>query len=80
VLPSGWDVPGGFKEVGTLRRREADQIAVGYEFDLKASSLRVISEPNPTAGKSHTFTAYRPDDGDDTEVTLTTTPVRRRRR
>ena len=80
ILPSGWNVPDGFKAVGTLERREADEVAVGYEFDLKMSELHVISEPNPNAGVAHTFTAYRPDDGDDTEVTLASVPVRRRRR
>jgi hypothetical protein len=80
VLPASWDVPEGFKAVGTVERREADEVAVGYEFDLKLSQLRVISEANPNAGKPHTFTAYRPDDGDDTPVALATVPVRRRRR
>jgi hypothetical protein len=80
VLPSGWDVGDGFKAVGTVERREADEVAVGYEFDLRASQLHVVSEPNPNAGRPHAFTAYRPDDGDDTTVTLATVPVRRRRR
>lgn len=80
VLPSGWDVPDGFKAVGLVERHEADEVAVGYEFDLKASELHVVSEPNPSAGKSHAFTAYRPDDGDDTPVTLAAVPVRRGRR
>ncbi len=72
VLPASWEVPHGFKAVGTVERREADEVAVGYQFDLKLSQLRVISETNPTGGDLHTFTAYRPDDGDDTPVTLAT--------
>ena len=80
VLPSGWRVPDGFKAVGAVERREAEEIAVGYEFDLKASRLQVISEPNPTAGKLHAFTAYRPADGDDAPVSLAASAVRQRRR
>lgn len=80
ILPSGWEAPTGFKAVGTVERREADEVAVGYEFDLKESVLHVVSEPNPNAGKPHTFTAYRAKDGDDAPVELATVPVRRRRR
>lgn len=80
VLPSGWAVPEGFKAVGTVERREADEVAVGYRFDLKRSELHVLSEPNPNAGRTHTFTCYRPHDGDDTPVTATAGPVRRRPR
>lgn len=79
VLPSGWEAPEGFRAVGTVERREAEEVAVGYEFDLKASELRVISERNPSAGKAHAFSAYRPSDGDDTPVALSTVPARRRR-
>lgn len=70
LLPAGWDVPHGFKTVGTIERREADEVAVAYEFDLAASKLHVISKPNPDAGRVHTFAAYRPEDGDDTPVSL----------
>lgn len=80
VLPAGWDKPRGFKQVGMVERREADEVAVGYSFDLKASELHVISEPNPTAGKVHSFAAYRPEDGTDVPVTLAAAAVRRRRR
>jgi hypothetical protein len=79
ILPSGWDAPNGFKAVGDVGRREAEEVAVGYEFDLKASQLRVISESNPSAGELHTFTAYRPEDGDDASVSLAAVPARKRR-
>lgn len=80
LLPAGWDVPDGFKSVGQVDRVEAEDVAVGYQFDLKASELRVISERNPNAGEIHSFKAYRPVDGDDVEVRLATVPVRRRKR
>jgi hypothetical protein len=79
ILPSGSDVPAGFQAVGTLERREADEIAVGYQFDLKRAELRTISEHNPNAGDLHSFTAYRPDDGDPARVSMAIpTPKRRR--
>jgi hypothetical protein len=81
VLPSGWDVPDGFKAVGRIERREADQLAVGYAFDLKDGELTVISERNEQADVVHSFTAYRPHDGADTEVTRAApAPARRRAR
>lgn len=80
VLPAGWDAPSGFKAVGSVERRESDEVAVGYEFDLKASQLQVINESNPNAGKLHSFIAYRPSDGEDVPVALATAPVRHRRR
>jgi hypothetical protein len=80
VLPSEWNTPDGFKEVGTVERREAPEVAVAYRFDLKASQLEVISERNPNAGKLHTFTAYRPDDGDEEAVAHAPRAARRPRR
>lgn len=72
ILPSGWDTPNGFQAVGTLKRQEADEVAVGYEFDLKHAKLRTISERNPNAGRPHTFTAYRLQGGDQTLVRMRT--------
>jgi hypothetical protein len=72
ILPSGSDVPNGFQAVGTLKRQEADEVAVGYEFDLKQAKLRTISERNPNAGRLHTFTAYRLQGGDQTPVSMRT--------
>jgi hypothetical protein len=72
ILPSGSDVPAGFQAVGTLERREADEVAVGYELDLKHAELRTISEHNPNAGKLHAFTAYRLQGDDQTPVSMAT--------
>lgn len=80
ILPAGWRKPTGLKVVGEVERSEAADIAVGYEFDLKASELRVVSEPNPNAGQTHTFTAYRPEDGTGTKVSAAALPARRRPR
>lgn len=78
ILPSGWNLPAGFRAVGALERREADEVAVGYEFDLKRAQLRTISERNPNAGRPHAFMAYRLQGGDQTPVSLATTPPARR--
>jgi hypothetical protein len=77
ILPSGSDEPTGFRAVGSLERREADDIAVGYEFDLKRAELRTISEHNPNAGQPHSFTAYRPKKGDSTPVSMVVTKPKR---
>lgn len=70
ILPSGSDAPDGFQVVGALERHEADEVAVGYKFDLKNARLRTISERNPNAGRPHTFTAYRPLSADQTPVRM----------
>ncbi|MCG8417926.1 MAG: hypothetical protein MJE77_08290 [Proteobacteria bacterium] len=46
-------------EVGTLTRREVDQIVVAYSFDLTTNELQTTLVPNPNAGKERTFKAYR---------------------
>ncbi len=79
ILPSGSCVPDEFEAVGNLERREADEVAVGYEFDLKHAELRTISEPNLNAGKHHTFTAYRIQGGDTTPVSMAISSPRRAR-
>jgi len=54
------DDPGtGFVPVGTLRRREVDQVVVTYKFDLRSNSLQTTTAPNPNAGLEHVFIAYR---------------------
>jgi len=49
----------GFVPVGTLRRREVDQIVITYKFDLKRNTLQTTTAPNPNAGLEHVFVAYR---------------------
>lgn len=68
IVPSAWDLSSDFDQVGVIERTESDEVAVGYRFDLKKSELDVISEPNPNAGKLHTFAAYRPAGGSSTPV------------
>jgi hypothetical protein len=53
--------PGGhdFVEVGELCRREADQLIIGYSFDLKANEIVLKTMPNPGAGQEHLFRVWR---------------------
>lgn len=46
-------------EVGTLKRVEADKIIVGYSFNLKTNEIVPELVKNPSAGKEHTFRAWR---------------------
>jgi hypothetical protein len=78
ILPSGWSAPAELQEVGSLERREAAEVAVGYRFDLKRAALQTISEPNANAGRPHTFTAYRVEKGSSAAVNLAPTAPRRK--
>jgi hypothetical protein len=80
ILPSGWDTPSGFEQVGSIERTEADEVAVGYQFDLRDSTMHVLTENNPYAGKTHSFAAYRPEGAGGPEVSASNAPVRRRAR
>lgn len=78
IVPAGEQVPDELTRVGELTRVEADNVAVGYTFDLRTNEIVVIEEANPTASKRHTFAAYRvPGDEEATEVRLSTRERRR---
>jgi hypothetical protein len=59
ILPDGMPVDEDMQAVGTLRRREASTLVIGYAFDLRRRTLSVRTVPNPAAGKEHVFCAYR---------------------
>jgi hypothetical protein len=59
IVPASEEVPDELMRVGEFTRVEADRVAVGYTFDLTTNEITVIDEANPTAGKQHTFAAYR---------------------
>lgn len=59
ILPRD-DAPGaGFLEVGALRRVEAEELIVGYSFDLRTNAIVPEKIPNSGAGKAHDFRAWR---------------------
>ena len=59
IIPEGMPADPRFKEVGKLVRHEAEELVIGYDFDLKTNELRANKVPNPEKGKAHTFVAYR---------------------
>ncbi len=59
ILPDTENPGPGFVSVGTLRRREVDQIVVAYKFDLKRNTLQTTTAPNPNVWLEHVFVAYR---------------------
>jgi len=61
ILPANMDPGGRFTSVGDLCRREADELVVGYSFDLKTNDLLSEKIANPGAGREHLFRAWRLD-------------------
>lgn len=59
ILPDGFPVTDEFRNVGTLVRKEADVWIVGYTFDLRTNTLRPETVSNSSAGREHTFHAWR---------------------
>ncbi len=70
VIPSTWNQPRGFRKVGTLNRVEAENLVVGYEFDLATNQITPKTVPNPSAGTVHSFDAYRLEKDSDKPVSL----------
>lgn len=59
ILPDAITLDDPFTEVGSLVRREADQLIIGYTFDLGSNTLTPQTVPNPAAGREHAFRAWR---------------------
>jgi len=59
IAPGDLDLDGRVEQVGELARVEADNIVVGYTFDLRDNQLTPELAPNPSAGQQHRFSAYR---------------------
>ncbi|HFE66765.1 MAG TPA: hypothetical protein ENJ93_05840 [Chloroflexi bacterium] len=70
VIPSDVIVPDEFKEVGTIIRKEVDELVIKYAFDLRNNELNTKRVRNPNAGREHAFRAFRLVDGLNTPVTL----------
>lgn len=52
-------LPEVLESVGQLQRVESDQVVTGYSFDLRTDTLKSERGPNPSAGATHSFEAYR---------------------
>jgi hypothetical protein len=70
ILPQGFSVMTGLRQVGTLMRKEAERLIVGYSFNLRRNVLTPRTVPNPSAGRVHIFRAWRLDGGPDEPVVM----------
>jgi len=59
ILPEDFPVTGDFQDVGTLTRKEAGSLIIGYTFNLRDNTLTPEIIPNPSAGREHVFHAWR---------------------
>lgn len=59
ITPEGFARDPRFQEVGRLTRTEAENLVVGYTFDLRSGELIAEKVPNSRAGMEHRFIAYR---------------------
>ncbi|MBF0348375.1 MAG: hypothetical protein HQL81_11975 [Magnetococcales bacterium] len=59
ILPEGHPVEDDLVIVGTLTRREVNEMVVAYSFDFRTNEIATIKVSNPSAGKEHVFKAYR---------------------
>ncbi|GAB6392978.1 MAG: hypothetical protein MdMp014T_2351 [Treponematales bacterium] len=73
ILPAHTAVDNRLKCVGELNRVEADEIIVGYNFDLRNNQISSKKLKNPSAGQEHKFKAYRLTNQSDKLVTLSNT-------
>jgi len=59
IVPTNMAVDIDLVEVGTLTRREVDEVVIAYSFDLRTNELATRLVENPNAGREHIFKAYR---------------------
>ncbi len=70
VLPADVAVGDEFVQVGEFLRKEADELIVGYSFDLQTNDLNPTKVPNSGAGTEHPFKAWRLKGSPEDPVTL----------
>ena len=59
ILPTGSRVDSRFQEVGRLIRREPEKLVIAYAFAPRANTLVPELVVNPSAGREHSFSAFR---------------------
>ncbi len=77
ILPFDVTPDERFFQVGEVSRREADNLLVGYAFDLQTNAIVPTRIPNPHARAEHQFRAWRFRGSPATEVSLRESPERR---
>jgi hypothetical protein len=61
ILPSERLVPWALRPIGSLGRREVDEVVAAYSFHVRTNELATRMIPNPTRGRERLFTACRLD-------------------
>lgn len=59
ILPADVHLGKDMECVGSLVRIEAANLIVGYSFDLRTNTIVPQVVPNPSAGRAHSFRAWR---------------------
>jgi hypothetical protein len=59
ILPTRSRVDTRLRQVGRLTRREPKKLVAGYTFDPNANTLVPDLLDNPSAGREHSFAAFR---------------------
>lgn len=59
ILPADLEVDDEFILVGEFSRTEADELIMGYSFDLQTNELIATTVANSEAGTEHPFKAWR---------------------
>jgi len=75
ILPAKLPSLPGFRQVGTLVRKETNSSIVGYSFDLRGNVLTPETVPNPRAGREHLFHAWRLAGGSADAVSMRAAPL-----
>lgn len=75
ILPAHMEGDDRFQLVGEMTRVEADELIVDYTFDLRTNVLQTGRIPNPQAGTSHEFKAWRLKDQPMNKVALLAAPT-----
>lgn len=70
ILPYDITADNRFKCAGELNRVEADEIIIGYNFDLRDNKINSKKIKNENAGKEHNFKAFRLKSQSDKVVNL----------
>jgi hypothetical protein len=74
ILPSDITADKRFKCVGELNRIEADEIIIGYDFELRDNKINSKKTRNENAGKEHKFKAFRLKSQSNRAVILSNNP------
>lgn len=75
ILPRDVAVGSDFVRIADLTRREADELIVGYSFNLETNELTPTKVPNRGAGREHHFSAWRLKGSSVTPVSMRTPPT-----